>query len=89
MEGTGEGGESAREIFEMGARSGERNARIHSEGRVQEEQAESESGKESSKVRGRMGEREEYRILSECYREKKKNADGREREDYYRKRWKE
>jgi hypothetical protein len=29
----------------MGARSGQRNARLQSEGRVKEEQAESESGK--------------------------------------------
>jgi hypothetical protein len=55
MEGTGGGGESAREIFEMRARSGQRNTRVHSEGRVQEEQAESESGKESGKVRGQNG----------------------------------
>jgi hypothetical protein len=39
-----------REIFERAARSKERNARLHSEGRVQEEWAESESGKESYKV---------------------------------------
>jgi hypothetical protein len=33
-----EGGrESARKIFEMGVRSGQRNDRLHSEGRVQEE----------------------------------------------------
>jgi hypothetical protein len=52
MEGTEGRGESAREIFEIGARSGKRNTRVHSEGRVQEEQVESESGKESGKVRG-------------------------------------
>jgi hypothetical protein len=34
MKETGGGGESAREIFEMGARSGQRNTRVHSEGRV-------------------------------------------------------
>jgi hypothetical protein len=49
------GGESAREIFQMGARSGQRNTRVHREGRVQEEQAESERGKESGKVRGPNG----------------------------------
>jgi hypothetical protein len=37
MEGTGRDGESPREIFEMGARSGQRNARVQSEGGVQEE----------------------------------------------------
>jgi hypothetical protein len=46
MEGTGGGGESAREIFEMGAKSGQRYTRVHSERRVEEEKAESESGKE-------------------------------------------
>jgi hypothetical protein len=37
MEGTRGDRESARKIFERGARSGQRNARLHSEGRVQEE----------------------------------------------------
>jgi hypothetical protein len=46
IEGTRRGRESARKIFEMGARSGQRNARL----RVKEEQGESESGKESGKV---------------------------------------
>jgi hypothetical protein len=55
MEGTGGGGESAREIFEMGARSGQRNTRVYSEGRVQEEEVESESGKKSGKVRRQNG----------------------------------
>ncbi|KAH0814781.1 hypothetical protein GEV33_008010 [Tenebrio molitor] len=64
MEGTGGGGESAREIFEMGAKSGQRNTRVHSEGRLQEEQVESESGKESGKrkenERGCEREKENY-----------------------------
>jgi hypothetical protein len=34
MEGTRIGRESARKIFERGARSGQRNVRLHSEGRV-------------------------------------------------------
>jgi hypothetical protein len=34
MEGTRRGRESARKIFERGARSGQRNAKLHSEGRV-------------------------------------------------------
>jgi hypothetical protein len=46
IEGTRRGRESAGKIFEMGARSGQRNARL----RVKEEQGESESGKESGKV---------------------------------------
>jgi hypothetical protein len=37
MEGTRRGRESARKILERGARSGQRNARLHSEGRLQEE----------------------------------------------------
>jgi hypothetical protein len=31
MEGTGGGGKSAREIFEMGAKSGQRNTRVREE----------------------------------------------------------
>jgi hypothetical protein len=50
MEERREGIESARKISEMGGMSRQRNTRVHSsEGRVQEE-AESESGKESGKV---------------------------------------
>jgi hypothetical protein len=37
MEETKRGRESARKIFERGARNGQRNAKLHSEGRVQEE----------------------------------------------------
>jgi hypothetical protein len=37
MEETRRSRESARKIFERGARSGLRNAMLHSEGRVQEE----------------------------------------------------
>jgi hypothetical protein len=36
MEGTRGGRGSARKIFEKGARSGQINAKLHSEGRVQE-----------------------------------------------------
>jgi hypothetical protein len=50
MEGTRGGGENVRKIFEMGARSGQRNARLRSEGRVQEEQPESEREEETGKV---------------------------------------
>jgi hypothetical protein len=50
MEGTRGGRVSARKIFERGARCGQRNARLHSEGKVQREYVESESGKESGKV---------------------------------------
>jgi hypothetical protein len=37
MEATRRGRESATKISEMGARSGQRKTRLHSEGRVQEE----------------------------------------------------
>ncbi|CAH1379029.1 unnamed protein product [Tenebrio molitor] len=38
----------------------------------------------AGKFEDRMGGREECRILTECYREKKKNADVKEREKYCR-----
>ncbi|KAJ3626523.1 hypothetical protein MTP99_017012 [Tenebrio molitor] len=38
------------------------------------------AGKKAAKFEDRMGEREECRILSEYYREKKKKADAKERE---------
>jgi hypothetical protein len=37
MEGTRSGRESVRKIFESVSRSGQRNARLHTEGRVEEE----------------------------------------------------
>jgi hypothetical protein len=37
MEGARRGGESARKIFQRGARNGQKNARLHSDGRVYEE----------------------------------------------------
>ncbi|KAH0816889.1 hypothetical protein GEV33_005903 [Tenebrio molitor] len=42
------------------------------------------AGKRAAKIEDRMGGREECRILTECYREKKKNADEKEREKYCR-----
>jgi hypothetical protein len=87
MEGTGGGGESAREIFEMGARSGQRNTWVHSEGRVEEckrSKLRVKAGKRAAKFEDRMGGREECRILTECYREKKKNADEKGRHKYCR-----
>jgi hypothetical protein len=50
MEGTRRGRENLREIFERSARSGRSNARLYNEERVQEEQAESKSGKKRGKV---------------------------------------
>jgi hypothetical protein len=42
------------------------------------------AGKRAAKFEDTMGGREECRILTECYREKKKNADEKEREKYCR-----
>jgi hypothetical protein len=87
MEGTGGGGESAREIFEMGAGSGQRNTWVHSEERVEEckrSKLRVKAGKRAAKFEDRIGGREECRILTECYREKKKNADEKERQKYCR-----
>jgi hypothetical protein len=42
------------------------------------------AGKRAAKFEDRMGGREECRILTECYREKKKNANEKEREKYCR-----
>jgi hypothetical protein len=42
------------------------------------------AGKRAAKFEDRMGGREECRILTECYREKKKNADEKERAKYCR-----
>ncbi|KAH0818793.1 hypothetical protein GEV33_003998 [Tenebrio molitor] len=42
------------------------------------------AGKRAAKFEDRMGGREECRILTECYREKKNNADEKEREKYCR-----
>jgi hypothetical protein len=42
------------------------------------------AGKRAAKFEDRIGGREECRILSECYREKKKSADVKERENYCR-----
>jgi hypothetical protein len=42
------------------------------------------AGKRVAKFEDRMGGREECRILAECYREKKKNANAKNRENYCR-----
>jgi chemotaxis receptor (MCP) glutamine deamidase CheD len=70
MEGTRRGRESARKIFEMGARSGQTDAKLLSEGRVEEEQAERKAGKTTAKFVDKMEGREECRILTECLGER-------------------
>jgi hypothetical protein len=42
------------------------------------------AGKRAAKFEDRMGGREDCRILFECYKEKKKSADVKEREKYCR-----
>jgi hypothetical protein len=84
MDGTEGGGESAREIFEMGAKSGQRNIRVHSEGREQEKNRLCvKAGKRAEKCENKIDGREECRILTDCWREKKKNTQKKEREKYY------
>jgi hypothetical protein len=61
-------GETARKIFERGVRGGQRNARLQ---------------KRRAKFADKMDGREECRILTQCWREKKKNTEKKEREKYY------
>ncbi|KAH0809247.1 hypothetical protein GEV33_013543 [Tenebrio molitor] len=64
MEGTGGGGESAREIFEMGAKSGQKIARLHSEGRAKEKRLRVKAEKRVAKFEDKMGGSEECRKLN-------------------------
>jgi hypothetical protein len=61
-------GESARKIFERGVRSGHRNVRLQKRG---------------AKFADKMDGREECRILTQCWIEKKKNTEKKERGKYY------
>jgi hypothetical protein len=73
------GRESARKIFEMGARSGQRNTRLYSEDRVAKlEEIPKYLGKESAKERKMM-------VRFRCGNEERKNrycAEGEERRCY-------
>jgi hypothetical protein len=64
----------------MGARSGQRNTREE----CKRSKLRVKAGKRAAKFEDRMDGREECRILPECYREKKKSADVKERENYCR-----
>jgi hypothetical protein len=64
MEGTGGGRESAREIFEMGAKSGQKIARLHSEGRAKEKRLRVKAEKRVAKFEDKMGGSEECRKLN-------------------------
>jgi hypothetical protein len=72
MEGTEGGGESAREIFEMGARSGQRNTWVHVREECKRSRLRVKAGKRAAKFEDRMGERKECRILSEKERERER-----------------
>jgi hypothetical protein len=75
-EQAGGGGESAREIFEMGARSGQRNTWVHVREECKRSRLRVKAGKRAAKFEDRMGERKECRILSEKERERE-NTSGR------------
>jgi hypothetical protein len=86
MEGAGGGGESAREIFEMEMEIGvdRETPRYIVLEKCKSSKLRVKAGKRAAKFEDRMGRREECRILSECYREKKKSADVKERKNYCR-----
>jgi hypothetical protein len=83
LERTRGGKESARKIFEMGARSGQRNTRLHSEGRVYRNMLKVKAGKRAAKLEDKMDRKEECRILTKCRKEQKKNKEKKEREKYH------
>jgi hypothetical protein len=60
----------------MGARSGQRNTRE----KCKRSKLRVKAGKRAAKFEDRMGGREKCRILPECYKEKKKSADVKERD---------
>jgi hypothetical protein len=61
----------------MGARSGQRNAEEWKRSRLR-----MKAGKIAAKFEDKIDGREEYRILTECWREKKNNKEKKEREKY-------
>jgi hypothetical protein len=74
MEGTRGGRESARKLCEMGARSGQRNVYIVKE-ECKGNRLRVKAGKRAAKFEDKMYGTEECRILTECWREKKKNTE--------------
>jgi hypothetical protein len=80
MEGTRRSRESARKIFERDARSGQRNSRLHSK----RNRLRVKAGKRETKFEDKMDGREECRILTECWSEKKSTRRRRRGEDYQR-----
>jgi hypothetical protein len=80
MERTRRGRKNARKIFERATRSGQRNARLHSKERVYGEQTDVKAGKRAAKFEDKMDGWEECRILTECWRAKKKTVEEGERE---------
>jgi hypothetical protein len=57
--------ETARKIFEMGARSGQRNARLHSEG-SKRNRLRVKAGKREAKFEDKMDGKKGRTILTEC-----------------------
>ncbi|KAJ3625186.1 hypothetical protein MTP99_018748 [Tenebrio molitor] len=55
-----------KKIFGRGAKSAQRNAKLHSEGRVLRNRLRVKSGKRAAKFKDKMDSREECRILTEC-----------------------
>jgi chemotaxis receptor (MCP) glutamine deamidase CheD len=66
MEGTRRGRERVKKIFGRGAKSAQRNAKLHSGGRVLRNRLRVKSGKRAAKFKDKMDSREECRILTEC-----------------------
>jgi hypothetical protein len=69
MEETRGSRESARKIFKMGARSGQKREEC------KRNRLKVKAGKRAAKFEDIMDGREECRILTECWSEKKKNAE--------------
>ncbi|KAJ3637363.1 hypothetical protein MTP99_000830 [Tenebrio molitor] len=86
MEGTRGGRASPTKLFEMGGRSGQRNGYIVKE-ECKGNRLRVKAGKRAAKFEDKMDGREECRILTECWREKKKKTEKkkkreRERNEY-------
>jgi hypothetical protein len=85
MEGTRRGGESARKIFERGARSGQRKARLREECKMNS--TENESGKESGKVSRQNGWKRKMQDTDGILERKKKNTEKKERGEVVPEEW--
>jgi hypothetical protein len=77
-----EGTRSSRKRFELGTRSGQRNVGYVVREECKRSRLRVKVGKRAAKFEDKMYGRKECRILTECWREKKKNME-KERENYY------